>query len=62
MQLDPPLEAVEGWAFRVCLMELQAKPGWKLRSSQGVVLCTLRFCTLGFGSKNHGIWPLTKGI
>ena len=28
--------------------------------NQGVVLCTLRVCTLGFGSVNHGIWPLIR--
>ena len=26
--------------------------------NQGVFLCTLRVCTLGFGSLNRGIWPL----
>ena len=27
---------------------------------QGVVLCTLRVCTLGFGSLNHGIQSLMR--
>ena len=27
-----------------------------------VLLCTLGVCTLGFGSLNHGIWPLLRVI
>ena len=29
---------------------------------QGDFLCTLRVCTLGFGSLIHGRWSLNKGI
>ena len=31
-----------------------------LSFTQGVFLCTLRFCTLGLGSLNHGIRPFIK--
>ena len=27
---------------------------------QGVFLCTLRVCTLGLGSLNHGLWPFIR--
>ena len=28
--------------------------------NHGAFLRTLRVCTLGFGSLNHGIWPLVR--
>ena len=31
-----------------------------LATSKGVFLCTSGACTLGFGSLNHGLWPLKK--
>ena len=33
-----------------------------LATSKGLFLCAPSACTLGFGSLNHGLWPLKKGI
>ena len=45
------LERQFGSSNMGCLWELGI---W----SQGIFLCTLRVCTIGLGSLNHGIWPL----
>ena len=55
--------------YRVWVLELRAWGFWFLRAEtsfsssgpgefQGVFLCTLRGCTPGFGSLDHGIGPL----
>ena len=43
-------------------MEAIGSIGGYLDLTQGVLLCTRRVCTFGFGSLSHGIWPLIKGI